>query len=367
MGREGGEAWVAQVQGFYLDEMEDHLTYRALAAGVRAPALRATLERIAAMERGHAGFWRSVLKRLGAPVPVPRSLWWRRRLLGILQRWVSPLFLVAALELGERNALLAYHRAWQRGLPLDAGERDRLRRIILDEMEHEVTFRRLTEARGLANLRDFILGMNDGLVELLGAVTGLSAAYPGRPLWVGISGLIVGLAGALSMAVGAFVSVRSQRQVNEGRRRHMDIVFDVAPRRAEAEYRERLTASGLPGHLAAELARQVGREPDALRRLLLPAPAENEWRAALFTGGAYLFGVAFPVLPYFTTASSAAALVGSLLLAGAALATVGALVAVVSGISLRGKVLELAASGLGTAALAYGFGRLVQWAFGIQV
>lgn len=359
-------AWVAQVQGFYLDEMNDHLTYRALAQDTRDHRLRGILERIAAMERGHAGFWEAMLQRLDAVVPAPRPRRLRLALLRLLQRLVSPLWLVAALELGERGALHAYHQVWRTG-PLSPGERERLRRIILDEMEHEATFREQSEGAGLRNLRDFILGMNDGLVELLGAVTGLSAAYPGRPLWVGASGLVVGLAGALSMGIGAYVSVRSQRQVNEGRRTRMDIAFDVAPERAVQEYRSRLAASGLPDGLAGELAGRLGERPDALRRLLLEPVRDSEWRAAWFTGGAYLFGVVFPVAPYFISADSGTALFGSVALAGAVLGLVGVAVALLSGISLRAKALELTVSGLGAAALAYGFGMLVQRVFGIAL
>ena len=113
------------------------------------------------------------------------------------------------LELGETGAYKRYHRFLQ-DAPLKGEEKARLRKIILDELEHEKTFRQESTGTWATHVRDFVLGMNDGLVEILGAVTGLSAVYVGRPLIVGVSGLIVGIAGALSMAIGAFVSVRSQ-------------------------------------------------------------------------------------------------------------------------------------------------------------
>jgi len=86
----------------------------------------------------------------------------------------------------------------------------------MDEIEHEEIFSKSKQLLHVENLRDFILGMNDGLVEILGAVTGLSAAYVNNPFMVAISGLIVGVAGALSMGIGSFISVRSQREMNEG-------------------------------------------------------------------------------------------------------------------------------------------------------
>src|SRR5690606_25270875 len=116
--------------------------------------------------------------------------------------------------------------------------------IIVDEMEHEQSFRDESRRLGLANVRDFVLGMNDGLVEILGAVAGLTAVYWYNPTIIAISGLIVGIAGALSMGIGAFISVRSQRQINEGAKERMEILFEVAPERAVAEYRARLAESG---------------------------------------------------------------------------------------------------------------------------
>ncbi len=351
---------------FYLGEIDDWQTYSLLAKHSRDDELRALLERIAAMERQHADFWAGILERHGQPLPTPRPRRLRAFLLRLLQRRINPLLLIAALELGETGAVEAYHRLWQSRL-LPPTDCERLRGIILDELEHEAAFRRQTRQAGLQNVRDFVLGMNDGLVEILGAVTGLSAAYAGNPLLVAVSGLVVGIAGALSMGIGAFISVRSQRQVNAGARQRMAVLFSVAPERAVDEYRERLSASGLPDTLSNEVARKLGDNREALSKLLLEEVSENEWRSGLFTGSAYLFGVLFPVLPYFIADSALPALIGSVLLAGLALAVVGGFIALVSGIRLRTKIIEMLVSGLGAAALAWLFGSLMQNVFGISV
>jgi len=361
-----GEDPLTLAQAFYRDETNDQLTYLTLARGARNPAIRETLERIAAMEAGHARFWAHVIEMRGGRVPQPRVRRLRLVWLRLLQRLFSPVILVSLLELGEAGAQQAYFRLWREGR-LEPEERQRLRAIIEDELEHELTFRREAEKLGLANVRDFILGMNDGLVEILGAVTGLSAAYAGNPRVVAVSGLVVGVAGALSMGIGAFVSVRSQRQVDEGRREHLDLLFEVAPARAAEELRQRLRESGIPGPVVEEVADRLADNPQALRRLLAPAGGENELRSALFTGGAYLFGVVFPVTPYVLAEDSRAALLGSVALAGVALAVVGGGIALVSGIRLRTKIAEMLLAGFSAAGLAYAFGRLMQAGFGIEV
>ncbi len=360
------DSLIDQARRFYLGEIDDWRTYSLLARHSRDPQLAQLLARIAEMEKRHADFWAGLLRRQGEPLPRPRPRRLRFFLLRLLQRRINPLLLVAALELGESGAVSAYHRLWQSG-QLPADDCETLRGIILDELEHESAFRHQAKQSGMQNVRDFVLGMNDGLVEILGAVTGLSAAYAGKPLLVAVSGLVVGIAGALSMGIGAFISVRSQRQVNQGTRQRMEVLFGVAPERAVDEFRDKLQEAGLPADLSADVARRVGTSRESLSKLLLEDVTENEWRSGLFTGAAYLFGVLFPVLPYFIADTATTALFGSVFFAGLALATVGGFIALISGIDLRTKVLEMLVSGLGAAGLAWLFGLLMQNVFGISV
>lgn len=360
-------ALVALAQGFYQDEMRDHLTYLTLAGNERDAHLRELLGRVASMELRHAEFWKHFLEARAAAVRPPRVQRLRRALLQILQRLLNPKILVALLELGETSAYQNYFRCLK-SAPFDERERSELRRIVLDELEHELTFRKQAQRLGAGqHIRDYVLGMNDGLVEILGAVTGLSAVYAGNPLIVGVSGLVVGIAGSLSMGIGGYISVRSQRQVNEGNRARMEVLFDVAPQMAVEEYRERLIASGLPAEIAEDVVRRMGGNREALARLLLEESTENEIRSGLFTGLAYLVGVVFPVLPYFLASDSLTALVASVGFAGLALAASATVVSILSGIPLRKKIAEMLIAGFSAAAIAYAFGKLVQGVFGIEI
>ena len=353
-------------QDFYQDEIKDHDTYNALAERERDPELRAVLQRIAGIELKHSKFWQGLLARRNATAPQERIGGTRLVVLRLLQRFVNSALLVSALELGESGAFAKYLECL-RHPDLSERERGELRAIVLDEVEHEMTFRRESSKFGLSNVRDYVLGMNDGLVEILGAVTGLSAIYVGNPLVVALSGLVVGIAGAMSMGIGAFISVRSQRQVNQALRERMEILFQVAPQRAVSEYQDRLAESGVPDDTAAEVAQRVGTSREAIARLLLPEAQENELRSGLYTGLAYLLGVVFPVLPYFFASSSLAALGLSVLFAGIALAATATIVSVLSGIRLRTKIAEMLIAGFSAAAIAYLFGLALLAATGIEV
>lgn len=358
-------SWIESAKHFYLDEINDHLTYASLAQYTRDEHIRQNITRIAGMEQKHADFWQTMIEANHASLPQGGFNRSRLRWLRFLGVFINPVLIVSLLELGEASAMRRYLEFY-RHAPLDEAEKARLKSIILDELEHETFFKQTAKALGVANLRDFVLGMNDGLVEILGAVTGLSAVYPHNPLLVAVSGLIVGIAGALSMGIGAFISVRSQRQVDTGVRERLEVLFAIDPERAVQAYRGELVDSGVPAHLADETARTLGKNTRALTNLMLPDSQEhNEFRSAMFTGGAYLIGILFPILPYFVTPSSFMALPFSVMLAGLSLSIVATIVAMLSGISMKQKIMEMVVSGLTAAGLSYAFGSFMRSIFGL--
>ncbi|RME14394.1 MAG: rubrerythrin family protein [Bdellovibrio sp.] len=348
------------VVNFYENEMNDFTTYEMLARSCQQSDLSHLLHKISKMEKKHAEFWKGILERRGQEVPAFRPPRFRLFLLRFLAKYINPLYLIVLLEMGENKAAQVYHEVLVSGL-LDDKENECLRGIIADELEHEKLFHK--KSKGASHVRDFVLGMNDGLVEILGAVTGLSAAWPGKPFAVAMSGLIVGIAGALSMGIGAFISVRSQRQVNEANHERLNLLFSVDPEKAQSEFQDRLEEAGFPKEMSAKIVKEVGPRSSSLIKLLQPKSEENEWGSAFFTGMAYLIGVFFPVLPYFVFSSSYMALAASVFLAGIALAVVGSLIAIFSGLSLRLKVLEMVLSGFSAAGIAYLFGHLLQKTF----
>ena len=116
---------------------------------------------------------------------------------------------VKLMEAGEREAIRSYGVLLE--IPyLTSEETEKLRKILEDEVLHEQELIEEEEAFKdiLGHIRDAVLGMSDGLVEVLSVTAGLAGAY-GNPLSVAIGGTIVGIAGALSTGIGAFTSVRA--------------------------------------------------------------------------------------------------------------------------------------------------------------
>lgn len=158
---------------------------------------------------------------------------------------------------------------------------------------------------GGSNLRATVFGVNDGLVSNASLVMGIAGANaePGTVLMTGVAGL---LAGALSMAAGEYVSVRSQRDMYE---------YQIALEREElAEYPEEeaeelaliYEARGLELEQARAMARTLLSRPeqalDVLAREELglnPDDLGSPLGAAVSSFLAFAVGASLPLLPFF--------------------------------------------------------------------
>jgi VIT1/CCC1 family predicted Fe2+/Mn2+ transporter len=220
-------------------------------------------------------------------------------------------------------------------------------------------------AVGGGNVRAAIFGINDGLVSNASLVLGMVGANAdtGVVLTTGIAGL---LAGALSMASGEYVSVRSQRELFE---HQIALERDELAEYPEAEAEELAliyAARGLTMDEARALATRMVSDPavalDVLSREELglnPDDLGSPIGAAGFSFVAFTLGALVPLLPFFFGAVlPAAALFGSLLAATGLFAT-GAAMSLFTGRNAALGGLRMLAIGGGAGALTYAIGHLV--------
>src|SRR5262249_57779782 len=104
----------------------------------------------------------------------------------------------------EGHGVKKYLDVWQRYA--DGPLRAAIRETLEDEFKHEDSLITGEEDRRInpEKVRNVFLGLNDGLVEILGAVSGFFAAFNSTAAVV-TAGLTVGVAGALSMAPRAYI------------------------------------------------------------------------------------------------------------------------------------------------------------------
>ncbi len=280
------------------------------------------LDELVPIETRHAAFWQEFF---GTEV---NRLDGRRRLklgvIALLCRVLGDRAIHLVPEAIEIYGVRKYLALW------DSYRGDRLgeavRAVLVDELQHED--RVVSAAKGRQvdpnSVRSVFLGFNDGLVEILGAVSGFFAAFAdARSILVASS--MVAVAGAFSMGAGAWVAGSSEGEMT----------------RLERDRRRFLGEGGQD--LASE-----------------PAPL----RDAVLVAVSYLLGALVPVLPVLLGART---VVASIVVGAVATAAVSAILAFLSGMRLGRRLLINCAILAAAVAVTYVIGLLAKTVFGIAV
>jgi VIT1/CCC1 family predicted Fe2+/Mn2+ transporter len=175
-------------------EIAEHRIYLRLAAREKDPSNRRVLERIAAAEKEHYDIW----KRHTGKDLRPSML--RVRFYLFLAAIFGLTFALKLMERGELQAQRAYRNIGE-FLP-EALE------IMREEKAHEDELLRMLDEERLRYAGSVVLGLNDALVELTGALAGLTLALQNSRL-IAATGLITGIAASLSMSASEYLSKRT--------------------------------------------------------------------------------------------------------------------------------------------------------------
>jgi vacuolar iron transporter family protein len=209
-------------------------------------------------------------------------------------------------------------------------------------------------------LRPAVFGAMDGLLTNIALITTVGAAGQSHRVIIltGVAGL---LAGAMSMAVGEWTSVRSQRHLVAAEIAVERAELARRPEAEEAELAGIFRSRGLPRELAATVARELSKDPEVAWRVHVreelgvdPDELPKPLVAAGSSLGSFAVGAFVPLAPYVF---GEGVLWLALVLGAAGLLAIGAGVARFTGRSTwRGALLQLAL-GVATAAITYGVGR----------
>jgi VIT1/CCC1 family predicted Fe2+/Mn2+ transporter len=184
-----------KVLGFQRNEITEYHIYRRLAEWIRPDGNAGIIRQFAADELRHYNEWK---KYSGKDVrPDWRKVWW----FNLISRILGFTFGIKLLERDEKNAQMNYS--------LVAPEIPDAARLQHEEDEHEEKLIEMLNEERLEYAGSVVLGLNDALVELTGALAGLTLALQNVKL-IALSGLITGIAAAMSMAASEYLSTRSE-------------------------------------------------------------------------------------------------------------------------------------------------------------
>ncbi len=275
------------------NEITEYYIYSRLAKRVKDKHNQGILLRIAEDEFKHYKFWKTVTK---AEVKVDKlMLYWYIFLAAIF----GLSFTLKLMEKGEKFS----QRNYEKLLPYYP----KVKQMQHDEHVHEAHILSLLNEERIAYASSLVLGLNDALVELTGALAGLTFALRDSKI-VALSGMIVGFAASLSMAASGYLSAKEEE--SEGK---------------------------------------------------------NPLKSALYTGTAYIFTVALLVLPYFWFENIYVSLAVMLGLALTIILGYTFYITTAKSLKFWKRFLEMALISMTVAVISFGVGYVLRSMLGIGV
>jgi len=274
------------------NEITEHHIYLKLAAAQSDSENRQILEHIAKDELRHYHEWKKYTRQ---DVPVD---WIKMWFYYLVSRIFGFTFGIKLMEMGEGSAQKNYADIAQ-SVPEAVKIHD-------DEHVHEGQLINMLDEERLRYAGSIVLGLNDALVELTGALSGLTLALQNVHL-IALSGLITGIAAAMSMAASEYLSVRTE---------------------------------------------DTNKHP---------------LRAAVYTGIAYIITVTLLILPYLLFTNYYLDLIICLTTAVLIIAGFNYYISIAKGESFRRRFTEMASLSLGVAAFSFVVGYLIRIWLGVEV
>ncbi|MDC4203327.1 MAG: VIT1/CCC1 transporter family protein [Candidatus Manganitrophus sp.] len=304
-----------------LDELFDLMLYRKFRE-ISGPELHPTLDELIKVEGGHLAFWQSLFGiEISELNPARR---FKLQMIVLVCRLFGAPAIDLILEAIEIHGIRKYLTLWKENKDNSIGKA--VRGVLEDEFKHEdaIVSRLKERIINPDRIRNIFLGLNDGMVEILGAVSGFFASF-GQNSLVLLAGLTTAVAGSLSMAAGAYVAVSSENEV-----------------RRTQEEKARFLVGG------------TGEEPRT----------EPAIQSAAIVGVSYFIGASFPLLPVIFGAHTA---LWSILTAGTIIILVSMALAFLSGMDVKRRALTNLVIITVAAGVTYLIGMLVRNLLGIEI
>ncbi len=277
---------------FQQTEITEYHIYKRLAKRIKSQENAKILDQIAEDELRHYNGW----KRYSGKEIQPRWFFvWFYYLVSLAFGFT---FGVKLMEQGEQAA--------QKNYAAIAKEIPEASKYQQEEDAHEDHLINMLDEERLRYAGSVVLGLNDALVELTGALAGLTLALQNVKL-IALSGLITGIAASLSMAASEYLSTRSE---------------------------------------------DTGKHPV---------------RAAVYTGIAYIITVTLLILPYLLIENYYLDLAIALTTAVIIIAVFNYYISVAKGESFRARFIEMAGLSLSVAAFSFVIGYFIRMWLGIEV
>jgi len=274
------------------EEINGHYTYAQLAKVVKDANNSKVIERISGEEMKHYNIWKKYTQQDVQPNRFKiRFFFWISKILGLT-------FGIRLMELGEEKVQGIYSKLIK-SIPEAA-------QVLADEEKHEDELMEMLDEEGLRYAGSVVLGLNDALVELTGALAGLTFAFQNSRL-TALAGLITGISASFSMAASDYLSTKADED------------------------------------------------------------GKNPLRSAIYTGLAYIVTVIILIFPYLVTSNYILSLGWTIVNAILVIALFNYYISVARGYNFRHRFFEMAGISLGVALVSFLIGNVISAWLGVDV
>ena len=355
----------------YLDEKSSTYLYQILAEVEPDKHLAEVYSRIAKTEIEHADTWSKKAQEKGLTLPEFKPDW-RTRTLGFLARKFGPGTVLPIIQNAENSGVNNYDKMeGASAMKSQEASHSRLINQIMFTTKGGLSGASVAQLEGRHrtaggnSLRAAVMGANDGLVSNLSLVMGVAGATLGgkEVLVAGIAGL---LAGAISMALGEWLSVQSSRELYNNQIKTEREEIESNPEEEIAElaliYQTRGVSEEAANNMANQLLANKDFALDTLAREELGIDPDelggSAWEAAITSFLLFTLGAIFPLFPFFFLTGMTAVFV-SIAVSAFGLFLLGAAITLFTGRTVLFSGMRMVLFGLTAAAVTFGIGRLI--------
>ncbi len=242
---------------------------------------------------------------------------------------------------------------------------------MAQNLNKEAIFAEKERIGKLSQIREIVLGAQDGLLVPLGVVSSVAGAFNNNHIVI-VAGISEALAGAFSMATGAYLSSQAERQVHDFEISKEKKEIENKPSYENEELKKIFEREGLSTESAHIVTQKISSSPKSFLYTMIqkelgidPEPTGTPKKDALFVGASYLGSAMVPLFPYFFI-SGRLAIIASILFTFAALFIIGVVKGRVAALPYIKSGLQVlligAASGIG----GYFLGTILPHLLGIE-
>jgi len=351
-------------------EVDAQYLYQQLAHHEEDPAIAEVFRKMSDIEGSHIKAFAAKANLTADHVPGPS---WRARtfnLIGKIFGYEYVLGVMMDTEKSISNAMVATRQKQNQTLTGTEFNHVEILRSIVEQSPkvtgHQLArFEKRHRSVGGNAIRAAVLGGNDGLVSNFSLVMGVAGASSGGAgiVLAGVAGL---LAGALSMALGEWISVTSSQEVYENQ---MQLEMEELETNPEGELQELALiykAKGIPDDQAQKMAVELMKNRTGAHAMLVKEELGinteelkgSAMQAAVYSFVLFSIGAIIPLFPFFFT-SGWHALIFSVVVSTIGLFLIGAAITLFTRRNIWFSGFRQALFGLIAAAITFGIGKLI--------